>query len=150
MPELKERYLAVKRALFDRYYEKLNDRQREAVYRINDPLLILAGAGSGKTTVLVRRIAYIIRFGNAYHNSFVPAEYLNEEHIAALEKALDTPMTEEEQAGLLSEFASRPCPAWRVLAITFTNKANRQARSGRGRFIPFVCGFCAAMRPRQG
>ena len=86
MPELKERYLTVKRALFDRYYEKLNDRQREAVYRINDPLLILAGAGSGKTTVLVRRIAYIIRFGNAYHNSFVPAEYLNEEHIAALEK----------------------------------------------------------------
>lgn len=128
MPELKERYLTVKRALFDRYYEKLNDRQREAVYRINDPLLILAGAGSGKTTVLVRRIAYIIRFGNAYHNSFVPAEYLNEEHIAALEKALDTPMTEEEQAGLLSEFASRPCPAWRVLAITFTNKAANEIK----------------------
>lgn len=129
MPELKERYLAAKRALFDRYYQKLNDRQREAVYRINDPLLILAGAGSGKTTVLVRRIAYIIRFGNAYHNTFVPAEYLDETHIAELEKALTAPMDEEELAQLLSEFASKPCPPWRVLAITFTNKAANEIKT---------------------
>lgn len=128
MPELKERYLCAKRALFDKYYEKLNDRQREAVYRINDPLLILAGAGSGKTTVLVHRIAYIIRFGNAYHNSFVPAEYLNEEHIAALENAVTAVTSKEELDGILSEFASRPCPAWRVLAITFTNKAANEIK----------------------
>ncbi len=128
MPELKERYLTAKRALFDRYYQKLNDRQREAVYRINDPLLILAGAGSGKTTVLVRRIAYIIRFGNAYHNSFVPAEYLDEAHIEELEKAVSEPMSEEELAQLLSEFASKPCPPWRVLAITFTNKAANEIK----------------------
>lgn len=129
MPELKERYLAAKRALFDRYYKKLNDRQREAVYRINDPLLILAGAGSGKTTVLVRRIAYIIRFGNAYHNSFVPAEYLDEAHVAELEKAASEPMSQEQLAELLSEFASKPCPPWRVLAITFTNKAANEIKA---------------------
>ena len=68
----KNSYLTLKRALFDKYYEKLNDKQREAVYHINGPLLILAGAGSGKTTVLVNRLAYIIRYGNAYYSDAVP------------------------------------------------------------------------------
>ena len=65
---LRQSYLETKKALFDKYYEKLNDKQREAVYHINGPLLILAGAGSGKTTVLVNRLAYMIRYGNAYNS----------------------------------------------------------------------------------
>ena len=45
----------------------MNDQQRKAVFKIKGPLLILAGAGSGKTTVLVNRIANMIYFGNAYN-----------------------------------------------------------------------------------
>ena len=100
MLELQNRYLVAKRALFDRYYAGLNDRQREAVYHIHDPLLILAGAGSGKTTVLVRRIAYIIRFGNAYHSNYVPFD-LDEYTVMGLEQAVKAPMSEKMLEQLL-------------------------------------------------
>ena len=128
MSDLKERYLAAKRGLFDRYYASLNEQQREAVYHILNPLLILAGAGSGKTTVLVRRIAYIIRYGNAYHSNSVPAD-LNEAHVASLEAALQARVFGAELERLLCSFAQDPCPPWRVLAITFTNKAANEIKA---------------------
>ena len=64
-----EQFTALKRKALEKYFSRMNDQQRKAVFKIKGPLLILAGAGSGKTTVLVNRIANMIYFGNALHNS---------------------------------------------------------------------------------
>ncbi len=123
---IKERYLKAKRALFDKAYGSLNEKQREAVFTTENPLLILAGAGSGKTTVLVKRVAFIIKYGNAYYSENVP-EGMNEAQVASLESALELPAEEIEQ--LLPVFINRPCPPWQVLAITFTNKAANEIKT---------------------
>lgn len=117
---LKEKYLNTKRELFDTYYKRMNEHQKEAVYTINGPLLVLAGAGSGKTTVLVNRISHIIRYGNAYYSDIVPENIADDdiERISSY-KILNN----EKLAEALCEFADSPCPPWAVLAITFTNKA---------------------------
>lgn len=125
--DLGRRYLAAKRRLFDKVLsEKLNDKQREAVVTVNGPLLVLAGAGSGKTTVLVRRITHIIRFGNAYLSDRVPAG-VTEGDVLAMEAALALPNGVIE-SDILPEFITEPCPPWAMLAITFTNKAANEIK----------------------
>jgi len=119
-----ERFNKCKRQLFDTYYQRLNEKQREAIYHTDGPLLILAGAGSGKTTVLVNRISHIIRYGNAYHTMHIPqnAETLFPE----MEKAFT--MDHDALGAFLTQFAVNPPPAWGVMAITFTNKAAREIK----------------------
>ena len=123
------RYLAAKKALFDRKYGFLNEKQREAVYTIHGPLLVLAGAGTGKTTLLVNRIAYILKYGNAYFSDLVPAS-MDEQTVAELEKAADA--SDADLDLLLESFApkaeERVAP-WNVLAITFTNKAANEMKT---------------------
>ena len=120
MQHLTERYLAAKRALFDRAYGDLNDEQRAAIFAVNNPLLIIAGAGSGKTTVLVKRIAFIIRYGNAYETTYMPFD-MTDGQVDQLERAVELPREDIEH--MLPNFISNPCPPWQMLAITFTNKA---------------------------
>ena len=103
--EFTQRFLAAKQALFHKLYGDLNEKQREAIFTVNGPLLILAGAGSGKTTVLVRRIAHIIRYGQAFDAGYMP-ESMTEADVASLETAAaDDALTREEAAELLSPYA---------------------------------------------
>ena len=124
--DIKERYLIAKRALFDKVFgARLNPEQCKAVFCAHGPLLVLAGAGSGKTTVLVNRISYLIKYGNAYHDESVP-EWISEEAVGALEQAASLSAGELED--VLLQFITEPTPPWSVLAITFTNKAAGEIR----------------------
>lgn len=141
MQTIQERYLRVKRALFDKAYSFLNDRQREAVFTVDNPLLVLAGAGSGKTTVLVRRIAFIIRYGNAYHSERVPMG-IDEARVRVLEEALSL-SPEEIEANVLPCFSENACEPYRVLAITFTNKAAGEIKERLARMFPDRPGYAS-------
>ena len=107
-------------------FNRMNNMQLKAVLSVDGPLLILAGAGSGKTTVLVNRIAYLIKYGNAYNSDFsyrVPTE----EDTAILDNYIQNggELPDRVQA-LLSVDAPQP---WQILAITFTNKAANELKS---------------------
>ena len=69
---ISEEYIEVKKRLFEKYYSDLNHEQMKAVFKTDGQLLVLAGAGSGKTTVLVNRVGFIIKYGNAYFDTYVP------------------------------------------------------------------------------
>ena len=121
-----ERFIRAKRALFNKLYDSLNDRQREAVFTVNGPLLVLAGAGTGKTTVLVNRIAYLIKYGNAYYSERIPSG-MNDAEAERLDNA--TSLSKEEIGDILSEYVTDPCPPWAILCITFTNKAANEMKT---------------------
>lgn len=116
----KSEILALRRAVLEKDFARMNDRQKQAVFTVNGPLLILAGAGSGKTTVLINRIANILRYGDAYNSTYLRDD-LDENDIAACKAYIEngTPLTAESQRHL----SVSACAPWRIMAITFTNKA---------------------------
>ncbi len=59
------------------YLKNLNEAQKQAVLALDGPLLIVAGAGSGKTKVLTSRIAHIIKSKNAYPNQILAVTFTN-------------------------------------------------------------------------
>ena len=119
-------FIQLRKKLIKKEFSRMNDMQKKAVFNVNGAVLILAGAGSGKTTVLVNRIAYLIKYGNAYNSEFT-YRAVNENDCALLSNYLEGNAelpTEVER--LLSVDAPAP---WQILAITFTNKAANELKS---------------------
>ena len=113
-------FLALKRRALSKYFSRLNDMQREAVFTVNGPVLILAGAGSGKTTVLVNRVANMVYFGNAYNDTSRYAGTTPEDERFLSDYANGLTDDSERLRSIVAVDCVKP---YNILAITFTNKA---------------------------
>ena len=124
--QLDQRFLAARRRYIASQFAELNGMQQEAVLTTEGPLLLLAGAGSGKTTVLINRIANIMRFGRGSDCAEIP-DTLTDEDVFFLEN-LPEPMTEYHRWRADSLCAVEPAAPWSIIAITFTNKAANELK----------------------
>ncbi len=121
------RYLQARRFYIENQFRELNAMQRQAVMTTEGPLLLLAGAGSGKTTVLIHRIANLIRFGKASDSVEIP-DTITPDDVDFLESIVD-PASQQDQYRANYLCALEPVAPWNVLAITFTNKAANELKS---------------------
>lgn len=120
------RFVQARRRYIEAQFQNLNTMQREAVLTTDGPLLLLAGAGSGKTTVLINRIANLIRFGRASDSADVP-DTVTEEDVLFLESLAD-PVSDMERRRADYLCALDPALPWSIIAITFTNKAANELK----------------------
>ena len=130
---MESRYLKARKTYIRSQFASLNPMQQEAVLTTEGPLLLLAGAGSGKTTVLINRIANLIRFGSASESRFMP-DYITEDDVNFLENfpAVPTPEETERADRLVKENPPQP---WNIIAITFTNKAANELKDRLARML---------------
>ena len=124
--QLEARFLAARQKYIASQFQQLNEMQRSAVLTTEGPLLLLAGAGSGKTTVLINRIANLMRYGRGSDCSEIPVD-LTEEDVAFLE-GVDENSPEEDCCLADRLCAVDPAVPWSIIAITFTNKAANEIK----------------------
>ena len=124
--QLLERFVTARKKYISGCFRKLNRMQQQAVMATEGPLLLLAGAGSGKTTVLINRIANLLRFGRGSDSLEVP-DTVTEEDVLFLENVEEpTDVFDLNRADRLC--ALEPAQPWSILAITFTNKAANELK----------------------
>ncbi|MBQ7415617.1 MAG: UvrD-helicase domain-containing protein [Oscillospiraceae bacterium] len=131
--DFETRFITARRRYIAAQFSNLNDMQQQAVLTTEGPLLLLAGAGSGKTTVLINRIANLIRFGCGSDSDLIP-DTVTEEDLTFLEQ-LQEPVSDfdRRRADLLC--AVEPAAPWSIIAITFTNKAANELKERLDRIL---------------
>ena len=124
--QMDSRFLTARKNYIERQFSQLNDMQRQAVLTTEGPLLLLAGAGSGKTTVLINRIANLMRFGRGSDCCEI-SHAVTEDDVAFLESLGDDPSPDDTRRAD-SLCAVEPAAPWSIIAITFTNKAANEMK----------------------
>ncbi len=120
-----EQFLELRKKVIKKEFNRMNDMQLKAVLQIEGPILILAGAGSGKTTVLINRIANMIKYGDAYNSDKIYND-LTDEEIQILCDYLDDKIS--VPGDICEKLAVNQAKPWQILAITFTNKAANELK----------------------
>ncbi len=133
MTDLERRFIQARHDAIATEYSSLNPCQRQGVLATEGPLLLLAGAGSGKTTVLIHRVANLLRFGRGSDTDEIPIP-ISEDEVQFLEQYAAAP--DAAQRPLMEYLcAVEPARPWEVLAITFTNKAANELKERLGRML---------------
>ena len=133
MTDLERRFIQTRHDAIATEYSSLNPCQRQGVLATEGPLLLLAGAGSGKTTVLIHRVANLLRFGRGSDTDEIPIP-ISEDEVQFLEQYAAAP--DAAQRPLMEYLCEvEPARPWEVLAITFTNKAANELKERLGRML---------------
>lgn len=120
------KYNELKKQLIKNEFKHLNSAQLKAALTSGGALLILAGAGSGKTTTVISRIAYLLKYGQAFDDSSVLPENVDENFITYMQSFADCGMAPDDY--ITDVIKDEPVLPYNVLAFTFTNKAANEMK----------------------
>lgn len=120
MQNLTNEFCELRKQYIDAKFMTMNPMQKKAIYNVDGPVLVLAGAGSGKTTTIIGRIVYMVMFGHAYYSTETTFP-VTENDIKELKSVLSGTGSISEH--LKSMLQVKPVSPQNIMAVTFTNKA---------------------------
>lgn len=120
LQNLTNEFCELRKQYIDAKFMTMNPMQKKAIYNVDGPVLVLAGAGSGKTTTIIGRIVYMVMFGHAYYSTETTFP-VTEGDIKELKSVLSGTGSISEH--LKSMLQVKPVSPQNIIAVTFTNKA---------------------------
>lgn len=120
LQNLTNEFCELRKQYIDAKFMTMNPMQKKAIYNVDGPVLVLAGAGSGKTTTIIGRIVYMVMFGHAYYSTKTTFP-VTENDIKELKSVLAGTGSISEH--LKSMLQVKPISPQNIMAVTFTNKA---------------------------
>lgn len=120
MQNLTNEFCELRKQYIDAKFMTMNPMQKKAIYNVDGPVLVLAGAGSGKTTTIIGRIVYMVMFGHAYYSTKTTFP-VTENDIKELKSVLAGTGSISEH--LKTMLQVKPISPQNIMAVTFTNKA---------------------------